>query len=91
MGLYTMGRNTKMPNTTKGLIKPKQKHYKKIIKEFLFYDVKLIWDLFEGLGHDSINCSKIPVTIPNHASIIVSGLEKIRPQILNYLQPNTQT
>jgi len=27
-GLYTMGRNTKRPNTTKGPIKPKQKHYR---------------------------------------------------------------
>ena len=27
-GLYTMGRSTKRPNTTKGQIKPKQKHYK---------------------------------------------------------------
>ena len=27
-GLYTMGQNTKRPNTTKGLIKPKKKHYK---------------------------------------------------------------
>ena len=44
--------------------------------------MKLIRDLFEGLGHDPINCSEIHVTIPNHASIIASGLEKIRPQIL---------
>ena len=88
-----MGRNTKKPNTTKGPINPKQKHYKKIIKEFLLYDLKLIRDLFEGLRHDSINCFEILVTIPNHASIIAFGLEKIRPRILAlyYLQPNTQT
>ena len=29
-GLYTMGQNTKRPNTTKGPMKPKQKHYKNI-------------------------------------------------------------
>jgi len=68
-GLYTMGQNTKRPNTTKGSIKHKQKHYYKIIKEFMFYDLKLIRDLFEDLGHDSINCSEIPMTISNHASI----------------------
>jgi len=32
--------------------------------------LKLIRDLFEGLGHDSINCSEIPVMILNHTSII---------------------
>jgi len=67
-----MGRNTKKPNTTKGPINPKQKHYKKIIKEFLLYDLKLIRDLFEGLEHDFINCFEILVTIPNHAFIISS-------------------
>jgi len=77
-GLYTMGRNTKTPNTTKGLIKTKQKHYKKIIKEFLFYDLKLIRDLIEGLGHDSINCSKIPMTIPNHASINKCCIQRLK-------------
>jgi len=54
----------KRPNKTKSLVKPKQKHYK-----FLFYDLKLIRDLFKGLGHDPINCSENHVTIPNHASI----------------------
>ena len=58
-----MGRNTKRPNTTKGSMKPKQKYYKNNIKEFIFYDLNLIQDLFEGLGHDSINCYEILVTI----------------------------
>jgi len=62
--LYIMGQNTKKPNTTNDPIRPKHKHYKtKIQKEFIFDDLKLIWDLFEGFGHDSINCSKIPITV----------------------------
>ena len=34
-GLYTMDQNTKKPNTTKGPIKPKQKHYKNYRKVFI--------------------------------------------------------
>jgi len=58
----------KRPNKTKSLVMPKQKHYK-----FLFYDLKLIRDLFKGLGHDPINCSENHVTIPNHASITIAS------------------
>jgi len=89
-GLYTMGRNTKRPNTTKGPIKPKQKNFTKIIKEFIFYNLNLIRDLFEGLGHDSINCSEIPVTIPNHASINYT-LEQQNSQVFLLTQNSRHT
>jgi len=92
-GLYTMGQNTKRPNTTKGPIKPKQKHYKNYKKESIFYDLKPIQDHFKGHRHDSINYFEIPMMVPNHASIIGFRLEKIQPRLLTlyYLQPNTQT
>jgi len=54
MGLYTMGRNTKRPNTTKGPMKPKQKHYKN------YKRVPNPRSLSKGIGHDSINFSDDP-------------------------------
>ena len=92
-GLYIMGRNTKRPNITKGSIKPKQKHYKNYKRVPILRSEANPRSLSKGLGHDSINCSDIVMTIPSHASIIASRLEEIRPRILAfyYLQPNTQT
>ena len=65
-----MTRNTKRPNTTKGPIKPKQKHYKNY-KSVLVLQSKAnprsllrSWTRF-------YHCSEILVTILNHASIIV--------------------
>jgi len=54
-GLYTMGRNTKRPNTTKGLIKPKQKHYKNYKRVPILRSEVNPRSLSKGLGHDSIN------------------------------------
>jgi len=45
-GLYTIGQNTKKPNTTKRFDKAQTKILQKLQKDFLFYDLKLIWDLF---------------------------------------------
>ena len=55
-----MGRHTKRPNTTKGPIKPKQKHYKKYKRVLILRFKANPTSLSKGLGHDSINCSDDP-------------------------------
>jgi len=57
-----MGQNTKKSNTTKRSDKAQTKTLQKLQKDLLFYDPKLIRDLFEGPKHDSMNCSEILVT-----------------------------
>jgi len=85
--LYTMGRNTKRPNTTKGLIKPEHKNITKIINEFLFYDLKLIRDCsLKVLGM----IPSTALTIPSHASIIASRLEKNSTSNFSVLLPTTK-
>jgi len=55
-----MGRNTKRPNTTKGPIKPKQKHYKNYKRVLILRSEANLRSLSKGIGHHSINCYDDP-------------------------------
>ena len=83
-----MGRNTKRPNTTKGPIKPKQKHYKNYKRVPILRSEVNLRSLSKGLGHDSINCSNIAMTILNHASIKNSRKSPLDIKIASYLDVN---